>query len=268
MKNLNLLVFASLAFSQRFQIFQRSIAVYKSEMFRTSVKKVYRFINCRHSTTISKAGECNIHVRFALCLDGKFPLEKFVSVPADLSISSLSSAHFIAKLVEKYNHRPYNYNDVGEFELVFAPACFVDEISPTSSTPSQRVLTFPDSIMAETKSATASSFGALYNQLNKTSLLRPEDLSTDFQTNASPEKVILVNLSKEHPWSRAQETISWLKEATKSLSKPTPILLTRDFVNSHAVGKWDILLLPSGERISNLLSSEEVNKFVNKYLRE
>lgn len=225
-------------------------------------------MQCRHSTAVSKANEGSIHVRFALCLDEKFPLEKLVSVPADQSISSLSSTHFIAKLVEKYNHRPYNYNDVGEFELVFAPACFVDEASTTSSMASQRVLAFPDNIVAETQSTTASSFGALYNQLNKTSLLRPEDLSTEFQTNAAPEQVILVNLSKEHPWSRAQDTISWLKEATKSLPKPVPILLTRDFVNSHAVGKWDILLLPSGERISNLLSSEEVNKFVGKYLRE
>lgn len=213
----------------------------------------------------------SIAMRFLLCIDPKFTWDKLVS-PMKHPITHPNSEHFVNQLLTLYNKRPYNYNDVGEFELIIAPtAVYSSKQSNLGKYSDAQILSYPDNINFIFPPSTPNSheITKAYGLFMKSVKLQENDASASsvLIQESMQNPIIVVNISPEHPWSRAQKTISGIEQSLMKYSKTDiDIVITRDIVNMSVIGKWEIMVLPFGDRAHNLLTIQEIDRFLSRSL--
>jgi hypothetical protein len=204
-----------------------------------------------HSRFLSSTRNSNLF-RIAFCVDKSFSLESFVNSKS-LPLSHPNSKHFVSGFIDRYNQRPYNYNDIGEFELILAPTI---PYQTSQISKSNEVFSFPDkSTILFDKNQTVND---VYPVLADSKPL-PEN-----KKQLSLQKKAIVHLHKEHHWERAQQLIKWVQSVVPSLTSDE-IYLAKDIIHGQSLGKWDLLLLPSGQKFVNILSKIDLEKKINNY---
>lgn len=253
---------------------RKLLPTYRKQLFSVAPKaSIFESDNTRTSVSSD-----TIAMRFVVCIDPNYSWKSLVA-SQKYPISHPSSAHLITRLVSEYNKRPYNYNDVGEFELIMAPVAVypLDDTSTSLVSNSPQILVYPDNLLVKLNPFQLNStLPALYHSFMMSTLLDLQSvvnvLGTNSDSNVSKwnnQILIVVNVSAEHPWQRAANTISWINQSllkNKIDLSSVNVLVTRDIVNGAVTGKWQIMCLPTGDRAHNLLSAQEVDRFISRTL--
>lgn len=193
-----------------------------------------------------------------------------------------SSKHIIAAYASEFNNRPYNYNDVGEFELHFGAS---EYRSSPSSTPSRsveeeshrhhKILIWPEGIELELK---ADEVPGIYPLISQEQRLTSTNLSSIVKKAVNhpittEKMVFMIHVTKSQYMERGERVMTWLQEALSDLQqthhdlrfKAFEFILTLELIQSAGYMTTQIMAMPGNLVLNDALSSKHIAKFVTKH---
>lgn len=206
-------------------------------------------------TTNLKVEATAVPLRYAFCVDKKFSLEEFVT--QTIPLTHPNSKHISAVYAKMLYQREYNYNNVGEFELLYIPAHSLDDDTKLANN-NNLIYTWPDGIVF--RGNDNPEIEKVHSLVSLPQLLDPQSsLIPQQSTAAFPYPAAIINVSKQHPWSQAKQSISWIKECIPQSIGTVKYLITRDCMQSQH-GSWDVMFLPGGNRLASIISKKDIEK--------
>jgi len=195
-----------------------------------------------------------------------------------------SSKHIISAYANEFNNRPYNYNDVGEFELYLGAGeyRFSSPSSPNAAlkqnTSHHKILIWPEGIELELN---AKDIPDIYPAISKDHRLTPANLSSyvtkdSFPSSSSNKIILMIHVTKSQYMERGELVIAWLQTAIEEykLSRPEKnfknieYILTLELMQSAGYLTTQIMAMPGNLVLNDALSLAQIRKFVTKHWEE
>ncbi len=192
------------------------------------------------------------------------------------SIKHPSSNHVVASYVIQYNKRPYNYNDIGEFELQFGVA---EHKNPSNSTYNNQntnghnILIWPEGLELE---LTIDDIPSAYPILSQVNRLTPSTISTSLNKTAhlvnQNKLYLMAHVTKSQYLQRGETVISWMGEVleemkrnTKNELKEIELILTLELTQSEGYQTTQVMIMPGNFILNDVLSIGQIRKFLHKH---
>lgn len=198
------------------------------------------------------------------------------------SLKHPSSGHALSGYANSDYHRPYNYNNIGEFSLNLAAGQYLSaKSSPanttTSSTPEKRhdIIIWPDGLYVS--NLISKDIPVLYGLISNEKPLDVASVQAKVNTAATvcslhqsaTDLTILINVSKSYPVIRMQQVMQWFQDSFKTWSVTDQAKTRVDFIVSTELSEHrnatQIMVLPYEDCFEGILTYSQVNKIVNKY---
>lgn len=241
-----------------------------------------------HSKTT--AGKSFLSYRDVIVFDHKFKLEEWLSRTQHLSLKHPSHNHILSRYATCEYHRPYNYNNIGEFSLNMAAG----ERKLTMSSHREicvdsvyhDVLIWPEGLLI--KNLQNCDVSILYQYVfNEVSLENPtqlQSLKDSLSKNVVIEPLlkdniqIIINVSKSYPLFRAKNVLDWFNESiskqqpsnqsyeSASLQEKTVEFILGTELSEHR-NATQVMILPFEDCFEGILSAQQVQKIVERYVR-
>lgn len=227
-----------------------------------------------HISYIQRGGYSTerISTRKILVFDTHSKLSSFVA--SQQSIKHPSSNHIVASYVNEYNKRPYNYNDIGEFELQFGASEYRNpsKIDCTHKY-GHKILIWPEGLEIE---LTANDIPSAYHILSQVNRLNASTVSASLTKTVhlvNQNKLFLMaHVTKSQYLQLGETVISWMgqvleemKQNTKKELKDIELILTVELVQSEGYQATQVMMMPGNFILNDALSILQIRKFLHKH---
>ena len=250
-------------------------------------KVIHRLQNVRVCFCHSVASKKSVSRRDVIVFDHNFKLKEWLSgfAPQQRSLRHPSIRHILGRYANCEYHRPYNYNNIGEFSLNISAGEHwyhsnkkdqsTHSHSSISKSPYHDVLIWPEALFL--KNLLESDVDALYPYLSSDVLLNC-DILKSLKAQLNPKSLIesipqrniqiIANVSKMYPLFRALQVLQWFHHAIvdsiKVHDNQFQFILGANF--SEHRNATQILILPNDDCYQGILSNQQVNRIVEQWL--
>jgi hypothetical protein len=235
-----------------------------------------------HSKTLS--------YRDVIIFDHKFHLEAWLARNQQLSLKHPSHQHILSCYAASEYHRPYNYNNIGEFSLNIAAGEWKvldsqDRQADLKGALYHDILIWPDGLLI--KNLTEKDVSVVYRYIsNEKSILADENNLQSFKKELNATSVIgylpkdkiqiVINVSKSYPLFRAKNLLKWFHDSVDGMNQSSVVIKAEGFqienlqyilateLSEHR-NATQVMILPFEDCFEGILSQQQVQKILENY---